>query len=514
MSNNVDSSSDNWGSNDAGEQRQYDGPPDAEPQGVIESNWQEIVELFDDMNLRDDLLRGIYAYGFEKPSAIQQRAIMPCIKGNNYETALALLKDRFGDEQKIVTRHMDALLKLRKVDSCNVRALRKLYDDVELHIRGLESVGRKTNSYGELFIPVLEKIPETIRLHIFSKLSDKKWHLLDIMNELKHEVTIREKCEGVSIKSYKPEMKREPPKSFTASALTAEARYHPKCVYCERDHPSNKCDVYSTVSERKEFIRKTGRCYLCLRRSRLAANCTSNWVCKNCKGNHHISICTKLKNMELHSCKKQEPGATATGNNQSATCECDKPKRDVNQMHANVESLTILLQTARTYVYKPEDPRKKVKVRILLDSGSQRSYITSSLKDKLNLIVHDTNNVKINAFGNTGVQQIVERTELSIQLLNKEEEDLKVSVFVVPHICESVKDQNIVKTKRNHDHLCNLKLADYCYDNDLSVDILLGSDFYWNIVTGQVKKGKDGPVAINTKLGWVLSGPGSSRDFN
>lgn len=33
------------------------------------------------MNLREELLRGIYAYGFEKPSAIQQRAIMPCIAG-------------------------------------------------------------------------------------------------------------------------------------------------------------------------------------------------------------------------------------------------------------------------------------------------------------------------------------------------------------------------------------------------------------------------------------------------
>lgn len=32
-------------------------------------------ESFDDMGLTDDLLRGIYAYGFEKPSAIQQRAI-------------------------------------------------------------------------------------------------------------------------------------------------------------------------------------------------------------------------------------------------------------------------------------------------------------------------------------------------------------------------------------------------------------------------------------------------------
>lgn len=35
------------------------------------------------MNLKEELLRGIYAYGFEKPSAIQQRAIMPCVKGHD-----------------------------------------------------------------------------------------------------------------------------------------------------------------------------------------------------------------------------------------------------------------------------------------------------------------------------------------------------------------------------------------------------------------------------------------------
>merc|ERR1711976_437474 len=40
-----------------------------------------VTDNFDDMNLREELLRGIYAYGFEKPSAIQQRAIIPCIKG-------------------------------------------------------------------------------------------------------------------------------------------------------------------------------------------------------------------------------------------------------------------------------------------------------------------------------------------------------------------------------------------------------------------------------------------------
>merc|ERR1711973_674357 len=49
----------------------------------IHSEWTEIVDNFDDMNLKEDLLRGIFAYGFEKPSAIQQRAIMPVIKGHD-----------------------------------------------------------------------------------------------------------------------------------------------------------------------------------------------------------------------------------------------------------------------------------------------------------------------------------------------------------------------------------------------------------------------------------------------
>jgi translation initiation factor 4A len=50
---------------------------------TIESNWNNVCETFDDMNLREDLLRGIYAYGFEKPSAIQQRAIVPLVKGHD-----------------------------------------------------------------------------------------------------------------------------------------------------------------------------------------------------------------------------------------------------------------------------------------------------------------------------------------------------------------------------------------------------------------------------------------------
>ena len=49
----------------------------------IESNWDQVVDNFDNMDLRPELLRGVYAYGFERPSAIQQRAIVPVVKGHD-----------------------------------------------------------------------------------------------------------------------------------------------------------------------------------------------------------------------------------------------------------------------------------------------------------------------------------------------------------------------------------------------------------------------------------------------
>ena len=42
-----------------------------------------VTSTFDAMGIREDLLRGLYSYGFENPSAIQQRAIMPICAGRD-----------------------------------------------------------------------------------------------------------------------------------------------------------------------------------------------------------------------------------------------------------------------------------------------------------------------------------------------------------------------------------------------------------------------------------------------
>ena len=78
----------------------------------------------------------------------------------------------------------------------------------------------------------------------------------------------------------------------------------------------------------------------------------------------------------------------------------------------------------------------------------------------------------------------------------------------VPFICEPLSYQPIAYTKQCYNHLANLELADSSrVGEELQIDALIGSDHYWQLVTGQIIQGDSGPTAIHTRLGWVLSGP-------
>jgi hypothetical protein len=49
----------------------------------LKPNWDESVDRFDDMGLKEETLRGIYGYGFNKPSPIQCKGILPVIQGHD-----------------------------------------------------------------------------------------------------------------------------------------------------------------------------------------------------------------------------------------------------------------------------------------------------------------------------------------------------------------------------------------------------------------------------------------------
>jgi hypothetical protein len=74
-------------------------------------------------------------------------------------------------------------------------------------------------------------------------------------------------------------------------------------------------------------------------------------------------------------------------------------------------------------------------------------------------------------------------------------------------ICEPLAGQPISGCVEENQHLARLNLADFSDgSSSLEVDILIGSDYYWSLVTGEVCRGNSGPIAIQT---WVLSGPHS-----
>ena len=83
---------------------------------------------------------------------------------------------------------------------------------------------------------------------------------------------------------------------------------------------------------------------------------------------------------------------------------------------------------------------------------------------------------------------------------------------MVPFVCSPLTSQPIDASGEAYEHLVGLELADSANSSDvLEVDVLVGSDWYWSLVTGRVIKGKTGPIAIHTKVGWILSGPASSQ---
>lgn len=165
----------------------------------------------------------------------------------------------------------------------------------------------------------------------------------------------------------------------------------------------------------------------------------------------------------------------------------------------------ILLQTARAIVYNPIAPEKSRRVRIVFDSGSQRSYLREQVAEGLALTSEDEKSLTIMTFGSKREQTRVCNL-VRLGLITKDETSKQLTLFTIPTICEPIAGQPISICCNDFDHLAGMDLADYSDgDESLEVDILIGSDQYWELVTGETRRGNSGPVAICTKLGRLLS---------
>ena len=107
--------------------------------------------------------------------------------------------------------------------------------------------------------------------------------------------------------------------------------------------------------------------------------------------------------------------------------------------------------------------------------------------------------MQIRTFGSESTTlQTVEMAKIAVSL--KTGDPIHVLFSTVPFICEPLSCQPIAYTKERYRHLANLDLADFSRVGDeLQIDALIGSDLYWQLVTGKVIQGESGSTAIETR---------------
>ena len=222
----------------------------------------------------------------------------------NYSVAVDLLKERFGQPQLIIAAHMDELLKLPSLSSnCRVREIRSTLDRLNIHVRGLDTLGVSAQQYGSLLTPVvMSKLPPDIRLIITRRKPGEVLDLSEIIDMLKAEVEAREASASLKPNEHSHESKRQwdRPQSSGVKNIATGAFLNNSttqsgnitCVYCLKQHYSASCTEVIDIGKRREILMRDHRCFLCLRKGHRAANCDRTTNCRKCNKHHHQSICS------------------------------------------------------------------------------------------------------------------------------------------------------------------------------------------------------------------------------
>ena len=143
----------------------------------------------------------------------------------------------------------------------------------------------------------------------------------------------------------------------------------------------------------------------------------------------------------------------------------------------------------------------------MLDTGSQHTYVTEAVQNQLSLRAGGERIMSIVTFGSSEVRRCTCKN-MTIALRCKDDSIVQLTVFAVPMICQPIASSSVFNHLDRFPHLDGLELAeDASANSPLDVGLLIGSDYYWEFLTGRIRRGEEGPVAIETKVGWVLSGP-------
>ena len=399
----------------------------------------------------------------------------------HYDQAIELLKERYDDSEHIIHHHYKILSEIpRCVDETT--ELRKTINLLESQIRSLQSMGESVDN-NHMISLFMSKLPETINLRL-EETRYTKWTLQLLRKAVNKLVIAREKSEETDV-SVKTNSCFYP----TEGLLSYHAKIN--CCFCGKSHWSDECQEFRTVNNRKEII--PDRCFVCLAKTHVSRNCFSTKPCFYCKekGVHHSALCP------------QKFGEVPVD-------ILSVPATLGEEIQGN-QNPDVIMKTAKLTVYNPLTGQNRI-LTALMDTGAKKTYLTEDAANTIQLKCGPSRINKLNTFSSSASStMITKETEIMIGQRNGLKKKMKVNV------CNTITGTLVrpkVDVEKYRTIWNDLELADEipkrCTKFD--IDLLIGNDYYDEIINSEKIYLGDGLYLINSTLGWIFSGRVMSQE--
>ncbi|XP_055910537.1 uncharacterized protein LOC129944900 [Eupeodes corollae] len=406
------------------------------------------------------------------------------ISDSNYQLAWEKLENRYDKPLFIINCLIEQFLKLPNVGSCDGSQLRKLVDKADEVIRGLEAVKSEGRDPWLVYLLINKTDSET----------KKAWALENKMSE---ESTIKDLLDFLekrsnALESSDPKTSRvKNSRTSNSSNIKSLAVVNTSCPKCKGEHYLPQCPdfISMSVSSRRNFARDQRLCYNCLGTKHSSNRCRSKARCTSCNSRHHSLV--HLDNPSTANAVDPTQGSASV----------------VSNHVQNGSRSSVILPTAVVKVYDVSG--KTHLVRVLLDSGSQVSFVTDSLVKRLGL---RRSHARLPISGISSVEAGVTQGAAELKLKSRiNSHTMQVEAYILNQITSQTPSLSLEAS--NFTFLDDLLLADVGFKNPGPIDVLLGADKAWSILLSDHRSDPEGKVvAHETLFGWVVTGclPGNS----
>ncbi len=451
-----------------------------------------------------------------------------CIQGlsltsHHYSEAIKILKERFGRKEQIIFSHVQQLLSMAVGGKqSGLASLRKLQDSLLSHIRSLECLGISGSQFGVLLTPmVLSILPQDIRMVWARECTGKESDLDCLLQFLDKEIRLREVSNTFrTLKDEKPKDVRKPkhqdeviyrrtggpqPSALSLAAVSDKGL----CGVCGKHHQIDKCHELqsSCIEDRKSLIWTKGLCFKCLVKGHSYRQCQE--TCSRCGGPHHILICEQSPS-SLQEKKKGTYGKHKRKDKPNPST----PKSEPVLSHMGVcstplvtgQTSEVIMQVLRLNI---EGRKGHVEANVLFDSGSDRTYASSSLVQKVGAEFCSSESVAYCAFGSRQPKE--DLRHLYRFNIGGNGSWATVTATEIPVVCAPIFRRTVPVGIRKE--LQNLPMAgEYSSNKKLDIDLLIGLDYYWSFLQPDfVPLPGTGLVAQRSIFGYILSGAYADR---